>query len=61
MENFKIIKREIITSFGKEIVIEKKYNLNKEQWKNRIWVFQPQDKEYQYLKEQMEVRGLWQK
>ena len=61
MGNFKIIKREVITEFGTEIAVIKKYNLDKEQWKNRIWVFQPQDKEFQYLKEQMEVRGLWEK
>ena len=54
---FKIIKKEIITDFGKEIVILKKYNLDKNQWRNRIWVFQPQDKEYLQIKDKLEE--LW--
>lgn len=56
---FKLIKREIETDFGKEIVIEKKYNLYKDQSKNRLWVMQPQDPQFIKLNNVMIQKGLW--
>ena len=56
---FKLIKREIETDFGKEIVIEKKYNLFKDQSKNRLWVMQPQDPQFIKLNNVMIQKGLW--
>lgn len=56
---FKLIKREIETDFGKEIVIEKKYNLYKDQPKNRLWVMQPQDPQFIALNNKMIQKGLW--
>lgn len=58
--NYKLIKREIETEFGTEIAVSKEYNLNKEQYKNRLWVFQPQDPEFIKLNETMIQKGLWQ-
>ena len=58
--NYTLIKREIETEFGKEIAVIKKHNLNKEQYKDRLWVFQPQDPEYIHLNEQMIKKGIWQ-
>lgn len=57
--DFVLLKREVETDFGKEIVVEKKYNLFKDQWQNRLWVFQPQDKEFAALNNKMKARGLW--
>ena len=57
--NFTLIKREVTTNYGKEIVVEKKYNLFKDQWQNRLWVFQPQDKTYLALNNKMKEAGLW--
>lgn len=57
--NFTLIKREVTTDYGKEIVVEKKYNLFKDQWQNRLWVFQPQDKEFIALNNKMRKAGLW--
>ena len=56
---FTLVKREITTDYGKEIVVEKKYNLFKDQWQNRLWVFQPQDKTYLTLNSKMKEAGLW--
>ena len=56
---FTLVKREITTDYGKEIVVEKKYNLFKDQWQNRLWVFQPQDKTYLALNNKMKEAGLW--
>jgi len=56
---FKLIKREVETDYGKEIVVEKKYNLFKDQWQNRLWVFQPQDPVFVRLNNEMKGRGLW--
>jgi len=57
--DFQLVKREVTTDYGKEIVVEKKYNLFKDQYKNRLWVFQPQDKEFITLNNQMRKAGLW--
>lgn len=57
--NFTLIKREVETDNGKEIVVEKKYNLFKDQWQNRLWVFQPQDRTYLALNKKMKEAGLW--
>lgn len=59
MTNYKLIKREIETKNGKEIVVEKKYNLNKDQWQNRLWVMQPQDPVFVALNNKMKQAGLW--
>lgn len=59
MTNYKLIKREIETENGKEIVVEKKYNLNKDQWQNRLWVMQPQDPVFIALNNKMKGAGLW--
>ena len=59
MSNFKILKREIETDLGTEIVIEKRYNLFKDQEKNRLWVMQPQDPQFLKLQEKMQQAGLW--
>ena len=56
---FTLVKREVETNYGKEIVVEKKYNLFKDQWQNRLWVFQPQDKTYLALNNKMKEAGLW--
>ena len=40
---FKWFKREVQTENGIEVVVEKRYNLFKDQWQNRLFVFQPQD------------------
>lgn len=56
---FTLVKREVTTDYGKEIVVEKKYNLFKDQWQNRLWVFQPQDKTYLALNNKMKEAGLW--
>lgn len=57
--NYEIIKREINTNYGKEIVVEKKYKLFKDQWQNRLWVFQPQDSTFLKLQNKMQFAGLW--
>ena len=57
--NFILTKAEIETEYGKEIVVQKKYKLFKDQWQNRLWVFQPQDKTYLTLKKRMEENGQW--
>ena len=57
--NFKLLKREVETDYGKEIVVEKKYNLFKDQWQNRLWVFQPQDPVFVTLNNEMKARKLW--
>lgn len=59
MNEFKILKREIETNLGTEIVIEKRYNLYKDQGKNRLWVVQPQDPQFLKLQEKMQQAGLW--
>jgi len=60
MKNYKLLKREVTNPInGKEIVIEKKYNLFKDQWQNRIWVLQPQEPAYIKLNNKMKELGLW--
>lgn len=39
--SYKITTREITTDYGTEIIVEKKHNLNKDKWKDRLWVIQP--------------------
>lgn len=57
--NYDIIRREITTEYGTEIVIEKKYKLYKDQWKNRLWVMQPQDPQFIKLNNTMIQKKLW--
>lgn len=57
--NYKLVKREIETDNGHEIVVEKKFNLFKDQWQNRLWVFQPKDPVYISLNNKMTSLGLW--
>lgn len=57
--NFKMLKREITTEHGTEIVVEKKHNLFKDQWKDRLWVFQPQDPVFKQLNNKLKQQGLW--
>ena len=57
--NYKLLKREVTTEHGQEIVVEKKYNLFKDQWQNRLWVFQPQDPVFVQLDTKMKEQGLW--
>lgn len=56
---YNLLKREITTEFGTEIVIEKKYKLFKDQYKNRLWVLQPQDPRFVALNNKMKEQGLW--
>ena len=56
--NFKMLKREITTEHGTEIVVEKKHNLFKDQWKDRLWVFQPQDPVFRQLDNKMKKEKL---
>ena len=56
---FKLLKREVTSPFGTEMVVEKKYNLFKDQWQNRLWVFQPQDPTFVKLNNEMIARGIW--
>lgn len=57
---FKLVKRTVTTPFGTEMVVEKKYNLFKDQWQNRLWVFQPQDPVFLKLNSVMVTKGVWQ-
>ena len=57
--NYTMIKREVNTEYGTEIVVEKKYNLFKEQYKNRLWVMQPRDPRFITLNNKMKEQGLW--
>jgi hypothetical protein len=59
MTHYNIIKREITTPFGTEIVIEKKHKLFKDQYKDRLWVMQPQDPKFIALNNKMKEQGLW--
>jgi len=59
MTHYDIIKREIQTTYGTEIVIEKKYKLFKDQYKNRLWVLQPQDPKFIALTNKMKEQGIW--
>lgn len=40
---FRWVKREFYGEYGKEIILEKRYSLFKDQWKNRLFVLQPND------------------
>ena len=56
---YNLLKREITTEFGTEIVIEKKHKLFKDQYKDRLWVMQPQDPRFVALNNKMKEQGLW--
>lgn len=56
---YNLLKREITTEFGTEIVIEKKHKLFKDQYKDRLWVLQPQDPRFVALNNKMKEQGLW--
>jgi hypothetical protein len=57
--NYTMIKREVNTEYGTEIVVEKKYKLFKDQYKNRLWVMQPRDPQFVALDNKMKEQGLW--
>ena len=56
---YNLLKREITTEFGTEIVIEKKHKLFKDQYKDRLWVMQPRDPRLVALNNKMKEQGLW--
>ena len=56
---YNLLKREITTEFGTEIIIEKKHKLYKDQYKDRLWVMQPQDPRFVALNNRMKEQGLW--
>lgn len=56
---YNLLKREITTEFGTEIVIEKKHKLFKDKYKDRLWVLQPQDPRFIALNNKMKEQGLW--
>lgn len=56
---YNLIRRVINTEYGQEVVIEKKYKLHKDQYKNRLWVLQPQDPQLVALNNKMKEQGLW--
>lgn len=56
---YNLLKREITTEFGTEIVIEKRHKLFKDQYKDRLWVMQPQDPRFVALNNKMKEQGLW--
>lgn len=58
-KEFDIIRKKIQTKTGTEIVIQKKYKMNNDQNKNRVWVFQPKDPLYIEFRQKMKGAGLW--
>lgn len=56
---YNLLKREITTEFGTEIVIEKRHKLYKDQYKDRLWVMQPRDPRFVALNNRMKEQGLW--
>ena len=52
---YNLLKREITTEFGTEIVIEKKHKLFKDQYKDRLWVLQPRDPRLKAIEKYMEA------
>ena len=56
---YNLLKREITTEFGTEIVIEKRHKLFKDQYKDRLWVMQPRDPRFVALNNKMIQKGLW--
>lgn len=56
---YSLLKREVTTEFGTEIVIEKRHKLFKDQHKDRLWVLQPQDPKFIALNNKMKEQGLW--
>ena len=56
---YNLLKREVTTEFGTEIVIEKRHKLFKDQYKDRLWVMQPQDPRFIALNNKMKEQGLW--
>ena len=57
--NYMLIKREVTTEYGQEVAIEKRYKLNKDQNKNKLWVMQVEDPRYIALNNKMIQAGLW--
>ena len=57
--NYVLIKREVTTEYGQEVAIEKRYKLNKDQNKNKLWVMQAEDPRYIELNNKMIQAGLW--
>lgn len=57
--NYVLIKREVTTEYGQEVAIEKRYKLNKDQNKNKLWVMQAEDPRYIELNNKMKAAGLW--
>ena len=57
--NYILIKREVTTEYGQEVAIEKRYKLNKDQNKNKLWVMQAEDPRYIELNNKMKAAGLW--
>ena len=57
--NYVLIKREVTTEYGQEVAIEKRYKLNKDQNKNKLWVMQVEDPRYIALNNKMIQAGLW--
>lgn len=57
--NYVLIKREVTTEYGQEVAIEKRYKLNKDQNKNKLWVMQVEDPRYIELNNKMKAAGLW--
>lgn len=57
--NYVLIKREVTTEYGQEVAIEKRYKLNKDQNKNKLWVMQAEDPRYIALNNKMIQAGLW--
>ena len=57
--NYVLIKREVTTEYGQEVAIEKRYKLNKDQNKNKLWVMQIEDPRYIELNNKMKAAGLW--
>lgn len=57
--NYTLTKRHINTEYGEEIVIEKRHNLNKDRYNDRLWVMQPQDPQFIALNNKMKEQGLW--
>ena len=56
---YNLLKREVTTEFGTEIVIEKKHKLYKDQYNDRLWVMQPNDPRFVALNNKMKEQGLW--
>lgn len=54
-----LLKRTINNEYGQEIVLEKRHKRQKDRWKDRLWVLQPQDPQFIAIDTEMKKRGLW--